>query len=229
MSSSLVATAPIDTLDRFSNIAPDGITKKPEQVSLQQYHLDKMGLYKEQPKWTPSIPFDAYVKNDEGLEGFCVGASLYQSKREKTRLALTFMTSKTTGFQINLLADANQWHYRTALGVLQAVNLSDRAVTVSAVNGRGVEVANEKGDVETRIPTFINVHVDGIQVRAKAIDRGLPALVDGVNDIREQLGLQPQYPEWLNLRTTDYSQTPSVPVSSETCSDEPESSSQSQI
>ena len=226
MSSSLVATAPIDTLDRFSNIAADGITKKPEQVSLNQYHLNKMGLYKEQAQWTPSVPFDAYV---EALEGFLVEASLYQGKKEKTRLALSFLTSKTTGFQINLLADANQWHYRTALGVLQAVNLSDRAVTVSAVNGRGVEVANEKGDVETRIPTFINVHVDGIQVRAKAIDRGLPALVDGVNDIREQLGLQPQYPEWLNLRTTDYSQTPSVPVSSETCSDEPESSSQSQI
>jgi hypothetical protein len=226
MSSSLVATAPIDTLDRFSNIAADGITKKPEQVSLNQYHLNKMGLYKEQAQWTPSVPFDAYV---EALEGFLVEASLYQGKKEKTRLALSFLTSKTTGFQINLLADANQWHYRTALGVLQAVNLSDRAVTVSAVNGRGVEVANEKGDVETRIPTFINVHVDGIQVRAKAIDRGLPALVDGVNDIREQLGLQPQYPEWLSLRTTDYSQTPSVPVSSETCSDEPESSSQSQI
>ena len=226
MSSSLVATAPIDTLNRFSNIAADGITKKPEQVSLNQYHLNKMGLYKEQAQWTPSVPFDAYV---EALEGFLVEASLYQGKKEKTRLALSFLTSKTTGFQINLLADANQWHYRTALGVLQAVNLSDRAVTVSAVNGRGVEVANEKGDVETRIPTFINVHVDGIQVRAKAIDRGLPALVDGVNDIREQLGLQPQYPEWLNLRTTDYSQTPSVPVSSETCSDEPESSSQSQI
>ena len=226
MSSSLVATAPIDTLDRFSNIAADGITKKPEQVSLNQYHLNKMGLYKEQAQWTHSVPFDAYV---EALEGFLVEASLYQGKKEKTRLALSFLTSKTTGFQINLLADANQWHYRTALGVLQAVNLSDRAVTVSAVNGRGVEVANEKGDVETRIPTFINVHVDGIQVRAKAIDRGLPALVDGVNDIREQLGLQPQYPEWLNLRTTDYSQTPSVPVSSETCSDEPESSSQSQI
>ncbi len=226
MSSSLVATAPIDTLDRFSNIAADGITKKPEQVSLNQYHLNKMGLYKEQAQWTPSVPFDAYV---EALEGFLVEASLYQGKKEKTRLALSFLTSKTTGFQINLLADANQWHYRTALGVLQAVNLSDRAVTVSAVNGRGVEVANEKGDVETRIPTFINVHVDGIQVRAKAIDRGLPALVDGVNDIREQLGLQPQYPEWLSLKTTDYSQIPSVPVSSETCSDEPESSSPSQI
>jgi len=226
MSSSLVATAPIDTLDRFSNIAPDGITKKPEQVSLNQYHLNKMGLYKEQAQWTASVPFDAYV---EALEGFLVDASLYQGKREKTRLALSFLTSKTTGFQINLLANANSWHYRTALGVLQAVNLSDRAVTVSAINGRGVEVANEKGDVETRIPTFINVHVDGIQVRAKAIDRGFPALVDGVNDIREQLGLQPQYPEWLNLRTTDYSQTPSVPVSSETCLDEPESSSQSQI
>ncbi len=226
MTASLVATAPIDTLDRFSNIAADGITKKPEQVSLNQYHLNKMGLYKEQAQWTPSVPFDAYV---EALEGFLVEASLYQGKKEKTRLALSFLTSKTTGFQINLLADANQWHYRTALGVLQAVNLSDRAVTVSAVNGRGVEVANEKGDVETRIPTFINVHVDGIQVRAKAIDRGLPALVDGVNDIREQLGLQPQYPEWLSLKTTDYSQIPSVPVSSETCSDEPESSSPSQI
>lgn len=227
MSSSLVATAPIDTLDRFSNIAPDGITKKPEQVSLNQYHLNKMGLYKEQAQWTPSVPFDAYV---EALEGFLVEASLYQGKKEKTRLALSFLTSKTTGFQINLLADANQWHYRTALGVLQAVNLSDRAVTMSAINGRGVEKLNKTtGEWETHIPTFINVHVDGIQVRAKAIDRGLPALVDGVNDIREQLGLQPQYPEWLNLRTTDYSQTPSVPVSSETCSDEPESSSQSQI
>lgn len=226
MTASLVATAPIETLDRFSNIAPDGITTKPEQVSLNQYHLNKMGLYKEQAQWTPSVPFDAYV---EALEGFLVEASLYQGKKEKTRLALSFLTSKTTGFQINLLADANQWHYRTALGVLQAVNLSDRAVTVSAVNGRGVEVADEKGVIETRIPTFINVHVDGIQVRAKAIDRGFPALVDGVNDIRDQLGLQPQYPEWLSLKTTDYSQIPSVPVSSETCSDEPESSSLSQI
>lgn len=226
MTASLVATAPIETLDRFSNIAPDGITTKPEQVSLNQYHLNKMGLYKEQAQWTPSVPFDAYV---EALEGFLVEASLYQGKKEKTRLALSFLTSKTTGFQINLLADANQWHYRTALGVLQAVNLSDRAVTMSAVNGRGVEVADEKGVIETRIPTFINVHVDGIQVRAKAIDRGFPALVDGVNDIRDQLGLQPQYPEWLSLKTTDYSQIPSVPVSSETCSDEPESSSLSQI
>lgn len=226
MSSSLVATAPIDTLNRFSNIAADGITKKPEQVSLNQYHLNKMGLYKEQTQWTPAVPFDAYV---EALEGFLVDASLYQGKKDKTRLALSFLTSKTTGLQINLLASSNSWHYRTALGALQAVNLSDRAVTVSAVNGRGVEVFNEaKGQWETHVPTFINVHVDGIQVRAKAIDRGLPALVDGVNDIREQLGLQPQYPEWLNLRTTDYSQTPSVPVSSETCSDEPESSSQSQ-
>lgn len=227
MTASLVATAPIETLDRFSNIAADGITTKPEQVSLNQYHLNKMGLYKEQAQWTSAVPFDAYV---EALEGFLVDASLYQGKQEKTRLALSFLTSKTTGFQINLLADANQWHYRTALGVLQAVNLSDRAVTMSAVNGRGVEVVNkETGKTEKHIPTFINVHVDGIQVRAKAIDRGFPALVDGVNDIREQLGLQSQYPEWLNLKTTDYSQIPSVPVSSETCSDEPESSSPSQI
>ena len=212
MSSPLVATAPIDTLDRFSNIAADGITKKPEQVSLIQYHLNKMGLYKEQPQWTPSVPFDAYV---EALKGCLANASLYQGKKEKTRLALSFLTSKTTGFQINLLADANQWHYRSALGVLQAVNLSDRAVTVSAVNGRST--------------TFINVHVDGIPVSAKAIDRGFPALVDGVNDIREQLGLQPQYPEWLSLKTTDPSQIPSVPVSSETCSDALESSSPSLI
>lgn len=226
MSSSLVTTAPIDTIDPFSNIAADGITTKPEQVSLNQYHLNKMGLYKEQAQWTPAVPFDAYV---EALEGFLVDASLYQGKKEKTRLALSFLTSKTTGFQINLLADANQWHYRTALGVLQAVNLSDRAVTMSAVNGRGVEVFNKTKDVwETHVPIFINVHVDGMQVRAKAIGKGLLELVDGVNDIRYQLGLQPQYPEWLNLQSTDPSLIPSVPISFETCSDEPESSSQSQ-
>ena len=226
MSSSLVATAPIETLDRFSNIAPDGITTKPKQVSLDKYHVNSNGFYKEQAQWTSSVPFDAYV---EALEGFLVDAFLYQGKQEKTRLALSFLTSKTTGFEINLLANRNSWHYRTALGALRAVNLSDRAVTVSAVNGRGVEVVNEEGFTERRTPIFINVHVDGIQVRAKAIDRGFPALVDGVNDIREQLGLQSQYPEWLNLKATDYSQTPSVPVSSETCSDEPESSSPSQI
>ena len=228
MSSSLATPETIDTIDRFSDIPADGITKKRQKVELIQYHLNKMGFYKEQPQWTASVPFAAYVKDDEELTGRLADASLYKGKRDKTRLALTFLTSKTTGFQINLLADANQWHYRTALGVLQAVNLSDRAVTMSAINGRGVELVNEQGDVETRIPTFINVHVDGMPVRAKAIGEGFLEHVDGVNEIRFQLSQQPQYPEWLNLQPTDHSQIPSVPVSFETCSDEPESSSPSQ-
>ena len=120
MSSSLATPETIDTIDRFSDIPADGITKKRQKVELIQYHLTKMGCYKEQPQWTASVPFAAYVKDDEELTGRLADAPLYKGKRDNTRLDRTFLTSKTTGFQINLLAAANPWQYRPAPAVLHS-------------------------------------------------------------------------------------------------------------
>lgn len=117
---------------------------------------------------------------------------------------------------ISLSVDGQE-HYRALLPKLKVVNLPEQSLVIQPKLGHTA--------------TFMDVFVNGDQnksVYAISLDKSDDALNETVNDIRYQLGLQPQYPEWLNLRT-DPSPTQSVPTSSETCSDEPESSSQSQI
>lgn len=117
---------------------------------------------------------------------------------------------------LSLSADGQQT-YKSLLPKLKVVNLPEQSLTIQPL----------KGNKATFMDVFINGDPEK-SVYAESIGDSDVALNDTVNSIRYQLGLQPQYPEWLNLKTTVHSQTQSAPTSSETCSDEPESSSQSQ-
>ena len=126
-------------------------------------------------------------------------------------------TGKKERWILSLSTVKRQQTYLSLLPKLKVVNLPEQSLTIQP----------RLGDRATFMDVFINGDPEK-SVYAKSLDKSDDALNETVNDIRYQLGLQPQYPEWLNLRT-DPSPTQSVPTSSETCSDEPESSSQSQI
>jgi hypothetical protein len=133
------------------------------------------------------------------------GSCLNEETNEKERWILSFSTVK------------KQQTYLSLLPKLKVVNLPEQSLTIQPRLGNRA--------------TFMDVFINGDprqSVYAKSIDCSDNALNETVNAIREQLGLQPEYPEWMNLRT-DLSQTQSVPTNCETYSEEPESSSQSQI
>ena len=155
------------------------------------------------------------------IYGFVTAVTLVNPKGVKRVNIEGCCLNKETGEKerwiLSLSADGQQT-YKSLLPKLKVVNLPEQSLTIQP----------RLGDRATFMDVFINGDPER-SVYAKSIDKSDAALNDTVNSIREQLGLQCEYPEWLNLKTTDYSQIPSVPVSSETCSDEPESSSLSQI
>ena len=157
-------------------------------------------------------------KHEDALKGVIVDVGVWNNKKGEAYLGIKCMTSKTTGFQLNLKCNNLQYCARQAvakLGCIRSLSTRDEAVIMHTepLSGRKVIV---NGEEKNQRAFKFEASINGYPVADErlAAPKDPLAFMEGVNFLRSELGLQPQDSEWLMPDKEDYSQTPSVETNS---------------
>ena len=155
---------------------------------------------------------------EDALKGVIVDVGVWNNKKGQAYLGIKCLTSKTTGFQLNLKCNNLQYCARQAvakLGCIKSLSTRDEAsqyayrAAIRQESHRGWRGANQRA-------FKFEASINGYPVADErlAAPKDPLAFMEGVNFLRSELGLQPQDSEWLMPDKEDYSQTPSVEIDS---------------
>lgn len=202
----LLLTISTLTKDPFAGLSPTGSSKPVPRLEFIQYFLNNEGEMKLMD-----------TRNyEDALKGVIVDIGVWNNKKGQAYLGIKCMTSKTTGFQLNLKCNNLQYCARQAvakLGCIKSLSTRDEAVIMHTepLSGRKVIV---NGEEKNQRAFAFEAAINGYPVADQrlATPKDPLAFMEGVNFLRSELGLQPQDSEWLMPDKEDYSQTPSVEI-----------------
>ena len=202
------------TKDPFAGLSPTGSSKPVPRLEFLQYFLNLEGEMKLMD-----------TRNcEDALRGVIVDVGVWNNKKNEAYLGIKCLTSKTTGFQLNLKCNNLQYCARQAvakLGCIKSLSTRDEAVNMHTepLSGRKVIV---NGKEETLRAFKFEASINGYPVADErlAAPKDPLAFMEGVNFLRSELGLQPQDSEWLMPDKEDYSQIPSVEIGYESLQNE---------